>query len=154
MAARPPRGGSGDPPPAPPPGAAPGGDLALARAIAAAVDGVPGVAAVSPGRFAEAATYGPGGVVRGVVVQRRAGALAVEVHLCAAYAPALHLPELAARVRRAVAAALRARGAAPAQGIDVAVDDLWVGASAAGPEGAGRPVADHGAAGTSGRPTG
>jgi hypothetical protein len=108
-------------------GAAPGGELALARAVAAAVGGVPGVAALTPGRFAEAATYGPGEVVRGVAVRRRPGGWAVEVHVRAAYAPALPLPALADRVRRAVGAAVAALGGGPAGPIDVAVDDLEVG---------------------------
>jgi hypothetical protein len=107
-------------------GAAPGGELALARAVAAAVGGVPGVAALTPGRFAEAATYGPGEVVRGVAVWRRPGGWAVEVHVRAVYAPALPLPALADRVRRAAGAAAAALGAGPAGPIDVAVDDLAV----------------------------
>ena len=112
-------------------GGAPGAgevvELGLARAVAAAVRGVPGVADVSPGRFAEAATYGPGEVVRGVVVQQVAGALAVEVRLRARYAPTLVLPALADRVRRAVRAAAQAAGAAPVGRIDVAFDDLRIG---------------------------
>jgi hypothetical protein len=87
---------------------------------------VPGVAALAPGRFAEAATYGPGEVVRGVAVRRRpgGGGWAVEVHVRAVYAPALPLPALADRVRRAAGAAAAALGAGPAGPIDVAVDDL------------------------------
>ena len=113
------------------PGAAGGGDLGLARAIAAAVGALPGVAAVGAGRIVPAATYGPGGAVRGVEVRRRPGAAAVAVHLAAAYAPGLDLPALAARVRRAVAGVLRAHGAGPLQEVDVevdvVVDDLWLG---------------------------
>ena len=104
-----------------------GGDLAVARAAAAAARGVPGVADVTPGRFAAAATYGPGEVVRGVAVRRRPGGWAVEVHLRAVYAPTLPLPALADRVRWAVGAAVAALGAGPAGPIDVAVDDLEVG---------------------------
>ena len=109
------------------PGAGEAGELRLARAVAAAVRGVPGVADVSPGRFAEAATYGPGEVVRGVVVQQVAGALAVEVHVRAVYAPTLVLPALADLVRRAVRAAAQRAGAAPVGRIDVAFDDLRAG---------------------------
>jgi hypothetical protein len=123
MAAPPPAGAA----PQADPGDAAGGDLAVARAAAAAARGVPGVAGVTPGRFAEAATYGPGEVVRGVAVRRRPGGWAVEVHVRAVYAPALPLPALAARVRRAVGAAVAALGAGPAGPIDVAVDDLAVG---------------------------
>jgi hypothetical protein len=84
------------------------------------------VAEVSPGRFAEAATYGPGERVRGVVVGRAAGALDVEVHLCALYADSLVLPELAARVRSAVRQSVEARGAGLLRRIDVVFDDLRV----------------------------
>jgi hypothetical protein len=104
-----------------------GGALAVARAAAAAARGVPGVAALTPGRFAAAATYGPGEVVRGVAVRRLPSGWAVEVHLRAVYAPARPLPALADRVRRAVGAAVAALGAGPAGPIDVAVDDLEVG---------------------------
>lgn len=103
------------------------GELAIARAVAAAARGVPGVAGVSRGRFAAAATYGPGEVVRGVVVRRLPGALAVEVHLRAVYAPSLVLPALADQVRRTVRAAVEVVAAEPVGRIDVAFDDLRVG---------------------------
>ena len=133
--------------PVPPSSAAGGADLRLARAAAAAARTVPGVAALTPGRFAEAATYGPGGVVHGVAVRRRAGGVAVEVHLSAAYAPALDLPVLADRVRRAVAAALRADGTGQRWQIDVVVDDLQFGPRRARRTGA---AGTHAAAGPSG----
>jgi uncharacterized alkaline shock family protein YloU len=102
-------------------------EVSLARAVVAAVRGVPSVADVSPGRFAEAATYGPGEKVRGVVVGRARGALDIEVHLCALYADSLVLPELAARVRSAVRQSVEALGAGPLGRVDVAFDDLRVG---------------------------
>jgi uncharacterized alkaline shock family protein YloU len=101
-------------------------EVSLARAIVAAVRRVPGVADVSAGRFAEAATYGPGEKVRGVAVGRAAGALDIEVHLCAQYADSLVVPELAARVRSAVRQAIEGCGAGLLRRIDVAVDDLRV----------------------------
>jgi uncharacterized alkaline shock family protein YloU len=101
-------------------------EVSIARAIVAAVLGVPGVAEVSPGRFAEAATYGPGEHVRGVVVGRAASALDIEVHLCARYAEWLALPELAARVRSAVRQSVEELGVGPLRRIDVAFDDLHV----------------------------
>ncbi len=101
-------------------------EVSIARAIVAAVRRVPGVADVSPGRFAEAATYDPGEKVRGVAVGRAAGALDIEVHLCAQYADSLVLPELAARVRSAVRQSVEALGAGPLGRIDVAFDDLRV----------------------------
>jgi uncharacterized alkaline shock family protein YloU len=102
-------------------------EVSLARAVVAAVRRVPSVADVSTGRFAEAATYGPGEKVRGVVVGRARGALDIEVHLCALYADSLVLPELAARVRSAVRQSVEALGAGPLGRVDVAFDDLRVG---------------------------
>ena len=107
-------------------GGLPVSDVSIARAIVAAVRSVPGVADVSPGRFAEAATYGPGEKVRGVAVSQAAGALDIEVHLCALYADTLILPELAARVRSAVRQSVEALGAGLLRRIDVAFDDLRV----------------------------
>jgi uncharacterized alkaline shock family protein YloU len=101
-------------------------DVAIARAVVAAVRSVPGVADVSHGRFAEAATYGPGERVRGVAVGRSAGALDIEVHLCALYADSLILLELAARVRSAVRQSVVALGAGAVWRIDVAFDDLRI----------------------------
>jgi uncharacterized alkaline shock family protein YloU len=107
-------------------GGLPVSEVSIARAIVAAVRRVPGVADVSPGRFAEAATYGPGEKVRGVAVGRAAGALDIELHLCALYADSLVLPELAARVRSAVRQAVEGLGAGLLRRIDVAFDDLRV----------------------------
>ena len=101
-------------------------EVSLARAIVAVIRRVPGVADVSPGRFAAAATYGPGEQVRGVVLGRTAGALDIEVHLCARYADSLALPELAARVRSAVRQSVERLGAGLLRHIDVAFDDLRV----------------------------
>src|SRR4029453_13734662 len=102
-------------------------EVSLARALVAAVRDVPSVADVSPGRFAEAATYGPGEKVHGVVVGRASGALDIEVHLCALYADSLVLPELAARVRSAVRQSVESLGAGPLGRVDIASDDLSVG---------------------------
>jgi len=101
-------------------------EVSIARAIVAAVRSVPGVADVSPGRFAEAATYGPGEKVRGVVVGRAVDVLDIEVHLCALYADSLVLPELAAQVRSAVRQSVEALGVGLLRRIDVAFDDLRV----------------------------
>jgi len=101
-------------------------EVSIARAIVAAVRGVPGVADVSPGRFAEAATYGPGEKVPGVVVGRAASALDIEVHLCALYADSLVLTDLAARVRSAVRQSVGGLGAGLLRRIDVTFDDLRV----------------------------
>ena len=128
---------------APPAGTAPDDALAVARAVAAAVRGVPGVADVVPGRFATAATYGPGEIVRGVAVRPHPGGrgYTVEVHLRADYTPALSLPWLAERVRRTAGAAARALTAGPVGPIDVAVDDLRFAAAPAGPGDPYRPGA-------------
>lgn len=100
------------------------GDIAVAKAAAAAVSAIPGVADLSPGKVAEVATYGPGETVRGVAVHRVNGAFDVEVHVIARYPPSGNLPSLADRVRRAVAEAAEQLGAAPIRGIDVTIDDL------------------------------
>ncbi len=101
-------------------------EVSIARAVVAAVRGVPSVADVGPGRFVEAATYGAGEKVRGVVVGRARGALDIEVHLCALYTDSLVLPGLAARVRSAVRQSVEGLGAGLLGRIDVAFDDLRV----------------------------
>ncbi len=101
-------------------------EVSIARAIVAVIRRVPGVADVSPGRFAAVATYGPGEHVRGVVLGRTAGALDLEVHLCAWYADSLALPELADQVRSAVRQSVEMLGVGPLRRIDVAFDDLRV----------------------------
>lgn len=78
--------------------------LAMARLAAAAAEACDGVAAVTPGSGV-AATHGPGGRVDGVIVTPGApGGARVAVHI--EVAPMGPLPELAAGVRAAVAAAL------------------------------------------------
>jgi uncharacterized alkaline shock family protein YloU len=99
-------------------------DTTLARAVLGAVRAVPGVADVSPGLFAEAATYGRGERVRGVVVRRVAGGLELEIHLAAAYAPSTFLPDLADRVRHVARQSVDSLGAGPVGRIDVAIDDV------------------------------
>ncbi len=57
-------------------------DLELAKSIAAAICEVPAVLGMGPGRFAQAATYGPGERVMGVVLRHPAPtALAIEAHV-------------------------------------------------------------------------
>lgn len=101
-------------------------EASFARAVVAAVRAVPGVADVSPGRFSEAATYGPSEKVGGVVVGRAGGALNIDVHVCALYSASLALPELAAQVRSAVGNAAEGRGVGPIGRIDVAFDDMRI----------------------------
>jgi len=103
---------------------APGTEVGLARAVAEAVRAVPGIADVSPGQFAERATYGPGEKVPGIVVERVGDGLELEVHVCAHYTNALVLPELAARVRTAVRQTVEARDNRPIRRVDVAFDDV------------------------------
>jgi uncharacterized alkaline shock family protein YloU len=105
---------------------APGGEVLLAQAIAAAVRTVPGVAELSPGRFAEVATYGTREKVPGVVVKRAEDALAVEVHVCAQYADSLVLDELASRVRQATRQAVEPADATRVSRIDVVIDDMRI----------------------------
>lgn len=99
-------------------------DLAIARAVREAVRRVADVADLSPGRFGEAVTYGPGDRVPGVVVRHDADALHLEVHVVAVYRDSLFLPALADEVRRAVQEQAKAVGAGPVQRVDVAIDDL------------------------------
>lgn len=68
--------------------ATPGSVVATAERVAAAIRQLPGIAELSPGRGVEAATYGPGRRVVGVVVERSASArlrLAVHVILARHY---------------------------------------------------------------------
>jgi hypothetical protein len=89
-------------------------DLQLARAVSEAVLATEGVYSLGVGRYAEAATYGPGEKVTGVVV----GPNEVRVHIVALYPLAEPIPALAERVRERVA--LRAQGRAAT----VVVEDL------------------------------
>jgi hypothetical protein len=103
---------------------APVSETSLARAIVAAVRRVAGVADVSPGRFAEAATYGPNEKVQGVVVKRTASGFDVQIYLCAQYASSLVLEDLAERVRVAARTSAASTGASGLGRIDVIFDDL------------------------------
>lgn len=104
--------------------------LAVARAIEAAVQEVPGVAGLSPGRFATTGTFGRGQVVRGVVVEPVGGALWVEIHLVAAEPVAGSLLALADDARQAARAAVERLGAGPVGTIDIVIDDLAGGEEA------------------------
>jgi hypothetical protein len=98
--------------------------VTFARAIVAAVQAVPGVARVSPGRFGEVATDGPRERVSGVRVTPVDDGVGIEVHLCALYADTLVLPELAARVRATIRQTAEGTDARPIKHIDVAFDDV------------------------------
>src|SRR3954451_10626412 len=97
-------------------------EVSLARALVAAVRAVPGVVDVSHGQFGEAATYGPGDRVAGVVVSRAGGVLDIEVHVGVRYTDTLVLPELAARVRDAVRELIESLGAGPLGPVGVVFD--------------------------------
>lgn len=98
-------------------------DIALARAARAATRRVPGVVDISRGRFAIARTFGLGGeAVEGVQLTHEPDGLHVEVHVVAGSVPLL---PLAATVRAAVAAAVRALGS-PVATVDVWIDALRV----------------------------
>lgn len=105
---------------------APADDITVARAVRETVEVIPGVSRVSAGRFARAATYGPGAAVEGVVFSRAAGMLDVELHLIARYSRALHLPKLADRVRQSVRRVVEPLTDEPIGQIDIAFDDLDV----------------------------
>jgi uncharacterized alkaline shock family protein YloU len=108
-------------------------EMAIARAVLVAVHAVSGVVGVSPGLFAETATYGSGERILGVAVGRVAGALNLELHLVAEYTASTHLPDLADRVRSAARQAVEVLGAGPVRRIDVAIDDLRVEANNSSP---------------------
>ncbi len=82
-------------------------DLRLARAVSEAALTTEGVYALGTGRFAEAATYGPGEKVIGVVVNPDE----VRVHIVARYPPPEPLPALAERIRERVALSAQGRAA-------------------------------------------
>ena len=79
-------------------------DLQLARAVSEAVLATEGVYSLGVGRYAEAATYGVGEKVTGVVV----GPDEVRVHVVLRWPLPEPIPALAERVREKVA--LRAAG--------------------------------------------
>ena len=91
-------------------------DLQLARAVREAALATPGVRRLGTGRYAEAATYGAGEKVSGVVV----GPDEVRVHIVVGYPLSESLPALAERVRQK--AAPRAQG----RPTTVVVEDLEV----------------------------
>ncbi len=91
-------------------------DLQLARAVREAALATTGVHSMGSGRYAEAATYGAGDKVTGVVVDPDE----VRVHIVALYPLAEPLPALAERVRERV---VSRAGGRPAT---VVVEDLEV----------------------------
>ena len=91
-------------------------DLQLARALSEAVLATEGVYSLGVGRYAEAATYGVGEKVTGVVV----GSDDVRVHIVASYPLVEPIPALAERVRDRVASEVEGRTTT------VVVEDLEV----------------------------
>jgi uncharacterized alkaline shock family protein YloU len=91
-------------------------DLQLARAVSEAVLATEGVYSLGVGRYAEAATYGAGEKVTGVVV----GSDDVRVHIVASYPLVEPIPALAERVRDRVASEVEGRTTT------VVVEDLEV----------------------------
>lgn len=73
-------------------------ELKLAAGVAGAAISVPGIHSLGAGRYAEAATYGAGEKVVGVVVNPEE----VEVHIVVFYPPEGSIPELAQKVREEV----------------------------------------------------
>jgi len=74
-------------------------ELQLARSVSEAVLTIEGVYSLGVGRYAEAATYGPGEKVTGVVVNPDE----VRVHIVARYPLPEPIPALAEQVRERVA---------------------------------------------------
>lgn len=91
-------------------------DLQLARAVSEAALVTNGVYALGTGRYVEAATYGPGEKVTGVVV----GPDEVRVHIVVSYPLPEPIPALAEHVRERVATSAVGRATT------VVVEDLEV----------------------------
>lgn len=91
-------------------------DLQLARAVSEAALSTEGVYSLGVGRYVEAATYGPGEKVSGVVVAPGE----VRVHIVVSYPLVEPIPILAERVRERVAPSTGGRPAT------VVVEDLEV----------------------------
>lgn len=101
--------------------------VAIAKAIAAVVVKVPGIAGIGSGIFAEAATYGPGNKVEGVVVGLDQDQATIEIHAIVAGPgpyPRLNLIDLADLVRRDVLRALTRLHIDAVGRVDVVFDDL------------------------------
>jgi hypothetical protein len=105
-----------------------------AEKIAEQIRRVPGVYSLGRGRLVEAATYGRGKTVRGVVVESES----VTVHIIADALSGLPLPELAQRIRRAVTPAPRV--------LDLVFEDLHLPEPAVLPSGQGSQAHPPGAA--------
>ncbi len=91
-------------------------ELRLARVVSEAALATEGVYSLGSGRYAEAATYGAGEKVTGVVV----GPDEVKVHIVARYPLAEPIPALAERIRERVAPQVEGRTTT------VVVEDLEV----------------------------
>lgn len=103
-------------------------DARTAERIAEQIMRVPGVHSLGRGRLVEAATYGRGRTVRGVVVESES----VTAHIIAEALSGLPLPELAERIRRAVTPAPRV--------LDLVFEDLHFSEPAVLPAGRGSQV--------------
>lgn len=97
--------------------------IAVARAVKAAVEAVPGVAAISAGRYARIGTYGPESIVRGIAVSQIRGKISFEVHIIA-FSSAASLPALAESVRDAARETARIQGVGSVHQINVVIEDL------------------------------
>jgi len=91
-------------------------DLQLARAAREAALATEGVRRLGTGRWAEAATYGPGDKVSGVVVEPDE----VEIHIVVSYPLVGSIPALAQRVREKVSLIVGGRATT------IVIDDLEV----------------------------
>jgi uncharacterized alkaline shock family protein YloU len=91
-------------------------DLQIARAAVEAALATEGVRSMGSGRYAEAATYGAGEKVSGVVVRPEE----VEVHVVLGYPLPRPIPELASRIMERVAPRVEGRR------VEIVVEDLEV----------------------------
>ncbi len=101
-------------------------EFVIAEELARVTRNIPGVADLYGGTFGTIATYGRGGRVSGIRVQREEGRLAVEVHVIATYSPDLKVPAFADEVRERIRQHLRTTQAGQLGNIDVVVADIQV----------------------------
>jgi hypothetical protein len=97
--------------------------LTIAQVVRIAVQQVPDVVALSPGRIAMVGTYGPSKMVRGVAVTHGHGRLTLKIH-SVAEPDVDDLPTLAGQMRRVAREAVEQLDAGPVGRTDVALDDL------------------------------
>jgi len=101
-------------------------EFMIAEELVRVTRSVPGVADLYGGTFSTIATYGRGGRVPGIRVQRQEGRLAGEGPVIATYTADLKVPAFSDTVREHIRQHLRRMEAGPLGDIDVVVADIEV----------------------------